>query len=276
MSLKSTSDLSEEFVDSHHLSQFPENISLHNSLEKKMLNESTIEENVEVQDFTSILKQQLEEFKDLQQRVIALFEDGLDEHTREKLAPEASILPGFSHGEAPFMIVVDDGDPLLLLDENYKCHPLPPHFEMDDECVSDDYNAIYSTPMMMIGESFSFSIIRFFPANPEYKFPLFDPNNEEEIDKEFFDLCDQAYNEYLNEVQFISKEKLDQYFNENQESHQKKIDNFLDSLDEAGLDRDALKPVLFRAMMTRAFSTQTSAASEKLLESIQNRMEEDD
>ena len=207
-----------------------------------MLNESTTEESVEVQKFTSILKEEFEEFKELQQRVIAIFEGGLDELAKEQLPPEASILPGFfSYGEPPFVIVVDDGDPLLILDENYKCHPLPYRIEMEDACMSDDYNAIYSTPM--IGDGFS--IIRFVPANPDYEFPLFDPGDEEEIDQEFFDLCDQAYNEFLNTVQRMSKEKPGQHFYQIQESHTEATENFAENLKEVGLGySDALRLAL--------------------------------
>ena len=238
---------------------------------KKMLNEST-EETVEVQDFTSILREELDEFKELQQRVIAIFEGGLDELAKKELAPEASILPGFfSCGEPPFMIIVDDGDPLLILDENYKCHPLPPLFEMDDGCMSDDYNMIHSTPM--IGDGFS--IIRFIPANPDYEFPLFDPSDKGEIDQEFFDLCDQTYNEFLNRVQRMSKEKLGQHFYQIQESHREATESFAENLKEVGLGySDALRLALFDKPAMAIFSAQTSASSEELLEIMQREGEE--
>ena len=237
-----------------------------------MLNESTTEESAEVQDFTSILKQEMDEFKELQQRVIAIFEGGLDEHAKEKLAPGASILPEFiRNGEPPFMIVVDEGDPLLILDENYKCHPLPPLFEMDDACMSDDYNAIYSTPM--IGDGFS--IIRFVPANPDYEFPLFDPSDEEEIDQEFLDLCEQAYNEFLNKVQLMSKEKLGQHFYQIQERHREATESLAENLKEVGLGySDALRLALFGKPAMEIFSAQTSASSEELFEIMQREGEE--
>ena len=236
-----------------------------------MLNEST-EESVEVQNFTSILNEELEEFKELQQRVIAIFEGGLDELAKEQLAPEASILPGiFSYGEPPFMIVVDDSDPLVVLDENYKCHPLPPLFEMDDACVSDDYNVIHSVPMFGDG----MSIIRFFPANPDYEFPQFDPSDEEEIDQEFFDLCEQTYNEFLNTVQRMSKEKLGQHFYQIQENHREATESFAENLKEVGLGySDALRLALFDKPAMAIFSAQTSASSEELLEIIQREGEE--
>ncbi len=235
-----------------------------------MLNEST-EESVEVQDFSSILKQELEEFNELQQRVIAILGDDPDELAK-KLAPEASILPGiFSYGEPPFMIVIDDSDPLVLLDEHYKCHPLPPFFEMDDECVSDNYNAIYSIPMFGDG----FRIIRFFPANPNYEFPLFDPSDKAEIDQEYFDLCEQTYNEFLNTVQRMSKEKLGQHFYQIQESHREATENFAENLKEVGLGySDALRLALFDKPAMAIFSAQTSASSEELLEIIQREGEE--
>jgi len=239
-----------------------------------MFNESTTEERAEVQDFTSILKQEMREFKELQQRVIAIFEGGLDELAREKLAPGPSILPEFIHnGEPPFMIVVDDGNPLLILDENYKCHPLPPLFEMEDACVSDDYNAIYSTPMIGNG----ISVIRFIPANPDYEFPLIDPGDGEETDQEFFDLCDQAYDEFFNTVQLMSKEKLGQHFYQIQESHREATESLAEKLKEMGLGySDALRLALFGKSAMEIFCAQTSASAEELFEIIQREGEEDE
>jgi hypothetical protein len=241
-----------------------------------MSNESN-EESIEVQDFSSILNEEMEEFKELQQRVIAILEDDPDEQKTSKLVPEESIIPGFSHGEPPFMIIVDDGDPLVLLDEHYKCHPLPPFFEMDDACMSDDYNAIYSRPMMTFGDDFSFSMIRFVPANPDYDFPLFDPSDKAEIDQEFFDLCEQTYNEFLNRVQRMSKEKLGQHFYQIQESHREVTENLVENLEEVGLGySDALKLALFDKPAMAIFSAQTSASSEELLEVMQREGEEDE
>jgi hypothetical protein len=215
----------------------------------------------------------LEEFKELQQRVIAILEDDPDELAK-KLVPEASILPGiFSYGEPPFMIVVDDGDPLVLLDEHYKCHPLPPFFEMDDECVSHNYNAIFSIPISIPGVGLG--IIRFFPANPDYEFPLFDPSDKAEIDQEYFDLCEQTYNEFLNKVQRMSKEKLGRFFHQNQERSREATESLAENLKEVGLGySDALRLALFDKPAMAIFSAQTSASSEELLEIMQREGEE--
>lgn len=239
-----------------------------------MTDESTVEETIEVKSFSDTLKSQLDEFYETQQGVIASLNDGLAEVAKNGMSPETSALPEvFNYGKPPFFIIVDDGDPLLLLDEEYKCYPLPPFFELEDECMSDDYNMVYSTPITGDG----MSILRFIPANPDYEFPVFYADDAQEIDAELFNVCDEAYEKFINGVQLLSKEKIARHLFRIQDSHRETALGLVERFGEFGLEyNDILRFAVSSGPMMEVFSLQTIASSQRIIELMEMETEEED
>jgi hypothetical protein len=235
-----------------------------------MTNEVTVEESANVQSFTTLVKQRFEDVKASQERLIAAFNDGVDNLLKESLQPGASVLPmGLSYGKPPFVVMDEEDNALLLLDENLSYHRLEPLFDVEDACKSDDFDVVHTTP-----SGTESGLIHFVPVDPECQFPV-DESYFKEIDTELLDQCDFAYNAFITTVQVISKQSIARYLYRAQDEYKQIARALAGKFGEHGIDyQDALKIVLLSnpAPLMEVYSTQISSASEQIIE----RMEADD
>lgn len=114
----------------------------------------------------SMVKQLLTSFNEGQDHVVNHIGNRLEE-----ILGNIPQIPGFSHGRPPY--IVDDGErALLLVNKDGSYLRLPPYFVVSEESVNDDFEAIYSLP---IAGANGLDLVRFIPANPDFDFPPYIP-----------------------------------------------------------------------------------------------------
>jgi len=239
-----------------------------------MTNEATAEESANVQNFTALVKQRVEDIKASQERLIAALNQGLDSLLKESLQPGASVLPmGLSYGKPPFVVTDEEDNALLLLDEKLSYHQLEPLFDLEDACKSDDYDVEHTTP-----SGTESGLIHFVPVNPDCQFPI-DESHFKEIDAELLDQCDIAYDAFITAVQEISKRNIARYLYREQDVYKQIARALADKFGEDGIEYyDALKIVILSnpAPMMEVFSSQISSASEHVIERLEGGDDESD
>ncbi len=150
--------------------------------------------------FVDLTKEMYEEFNKLQDCIYDAIggnvKDIIDEMPNIKL---------FNFGDPPFIMVYGDDTALFLVDVDGNCHRLPPLFNVQDDMMSDEYDAVHSIPWSNPFDSSEISTMRFFPVDACYEFPINEEDEDVVISKEYFDLVENMYERYISGIQGLSE-----------------------------------------------------------------------